>query len=418
MFRDDVSGAPNGTPAALQAALGAIVFFSTFSIAGTQTALGASILLWIAFVRGGRLAAPRRTPVDFPVLLFVAACLVAALCSAERIASLKGLKNLLLVSVLYLFAFGVSTRRAARRLFAALLVSGAASSAFGIAGFLLGRGAGALGRISGTFSTAMTFGGVLLMTSSLFIASLVGARLGARARVAVFASACASLAALFLSSTRSSWLGAVAALAVVLAVLRRRWLIPFAAGLALFVLLLPAPYRDRVRSIWNPAYRTNVQRIELLRGGWRIFTEHPIVGVGTHDLAELYRAHMPPGAVHVHGHMHNMFLQVAVQTGVVGLAAFLYLFASFFIVVAGNLKLDLPPPERAFAAGSLGALVGFAVNGLFEWNFGDAEVVTMLYIIVGANVALAMGETGGAPAPPAAISGCGIAKTCDRMFRI
>ena len=400
MFRDDGSGAPDGTPTALLAALGAIVFFSTFSIAGTQTALGASILLWIAFVRRGRLASRRRTPVDFPVLLFIAACLVAALCSAERIASLKGLKNLLLVSVLYLFAFGVSTRRAARRLFAALLVSGAASSAFGIAGFLLGRGAGALGRISGTFSTAMTFGGVLLMTSSLFIASLVGARLGARARVAVFASACASLAALFLSSTRSSWLGAVAALAVVLAVLRRRWLIPFAAGLALFVLLLPGPYRDRVRSIWNPAYRTNVQRIELLRGGWRIFTEHPIVGVGTHDLAELYRAHMPPGAVHVHGHMHNMFLQVAVQTGVVGLAAFLYLFASFFIVVAGNLKLDLPPPERAFAAGSLGALVGFAVNGLFEWNFGDAEVVTMLYIIVGANVALAMSEAGGPSVSP------------------
>ena len=400
MFRDDGSGAPDGTPTALLAALGAIVFFSTFSIAGTQTALGASILLWIAFVRGGRLAAPRRTPVDFPVLLFIAACLVAALCSAERIASLKGLKNLLLVSVLYLFAFGVSTRRTARRLFATLLVSGAARSACGIAGFLLGRGAGALGRISGTFSTAMTFGGVLLMTSSLFIASLVGARLGARARVAVFASACASLAALFLSSTRSSWLGAVAALAVVLAVLRRRWLIPFAAGLALFVLLLPAPYRDRVRSIWNPAYRTNVQRIELLRGGWRIFTEHPIVGVGTHDLAELYRAHMPPGAVHVHGHMHNMFLQVAVQTGVVGLAAFLYLFASFFIVVAGNLKLDLPPPERAFAAGALGALVGFAVNGLFEWNFGDAEVVTMLYIIVGANVALAMSETGGPSVSP------------------
>jgi hypothetical protein len=28
------------------------------------------------------------------------------------------------------------------------------------------------------------------------------------------------------------------------------------------------------------------------------------------------------------------------------------------------------------------------VNGLFEWNFGDAEVLTLLYIVLGANLAL------------------------------
>ncbi len=390
MFRNDGSAARSGTPPVLQATIGALVFCSTFSIAGTQTALGVSLLFWIALVLGGRLPAPRRTFLDLPVLLFAASSLAAALCSDERIASLRGLKNLLLASVIYLLAYGVTTRAAARRLFAVLLVSGAASSVFGVAVFLLGRGEGALGRSPGTFSTAMTFGGIQLALSSLFVAVAVGSGLGRRARVAAAAAACVSLAALFFSFTRSSWLGMVVSLAVILALLRRRWLLPFAAGLVLFAMLLPAPYRERIASIWDPSYRTNVQRVELLRGGWGIFKEHPVVGVGTRDLAELYRAHMPPGAVHVHGHLHNVFLQIAVQTGAVGLAAFVYLFVSFFVLVAGNLKLDLPPPERSFAAGSVGALAGFLVNGLFEWNFGDAEVVTMLYLVVGANLALAI----------------------------
>ena len=97
---------------------------------------------------------------------------------------------------------------------------------------------------------------------------------------------------------------------------------------------------------------------------------------------------MPPGAVHTHGHLHNMFLQVAATTGLVGLAAFCWLLVSFFRMIGANLRLDLPPPERAWVVGSIAALAGFVVNGLFEWNFGDAEVVTLLYVIIGANVAI------------------------------
>ena len=86
----------------------------------------------------------------------------------------------------------------------------------------------------------------------------------------------------------------------------------------------------------------------------------------------------------------NDFLQIAVQMGIVGLAAFVILLVSFFRLMARNLRLDLPPGERAFVVGSIAALAGFIVNGLFEWNFGDAEVVTLLYAIIGANLALSL----------------------------
>jgi O-antigen ligase len=375
-------------PPALQFVLGAFVFASTFSIAATQTALGAALLLWAFYVIRKQVSRPSRTILDVPVALFAAAALVSALCSQQRLESLANLKNLLLLSAVYLIAYLAKASELRGRLFAALVVSGAGSAIYGIAIHLLGRGKGSLGRSAGSFSTAMTFGGILLILTALFLAMALGARLSRKLRIAACLSALSTCAALFFSSTRSSWVGALVSIVVILSILRKRLLAPFAAALVIFVVLLPAPYRARVESIWNPKFRTNVQRLELLRGGVSIFREHPIIGVGTMDLAQSYAEHMPPGAVYVHGHLHNDLLQIAVQMGVVGLATFILLIVSFFRLMVGNLKLALPPPERAWVAGSLGALAGFVMNGLFEWNFGDAEVVTLLYIVIGSNLAI------------------------------
>ncbi len=388
-MRSETRSAPAiPVPLALQAALGAFVFASTFSIALTQTALGLSLALWLFFALRRKAPALRRTALDVPLLLFVAASFAAALLSDKRLASFVSLKNFALMTVIYAIASLLATRRMALALFGALLASGAGVSAYGIAIYLLGKGAGTLGRTSGPFSNAMTFGGMLLILCSLYLAVAVGAGVAGRLRLAALVAAVVSFTALFFSFTRSSWVGAVVSVVVILAFLRKRWLVPFAGALVLFVLLLPAPYRARVESIWNLKHMTNVHRLQLLQGGMEIIKDHPVIGVGTMDLADVYRRSMPPGAVQVFGHMHNIFLQIAVQTGFVGLAAFCWLLISFFRVMIRNLKLDLPPPERAWVAGSVGALAGFVVNGLFEWNFGDAEVVTLLYIVLGANLAL------------------------------
>ena len=375
-------------PLALQLVLGAFIFASTFTIAGTQTALGLALLLWFCFALKQKAPLPRRTMLDVPLLLFISVSFTAALMSDSRLASLMSLRNFALMSVIYMIGALLTTRRMALRQFTVLLVSGTGVAVYGIAIYLLGKGEGTLGRSPGPFSNAMTFGGILLILCSLFLAVAVGAGVVKRLRCAAVGAALVSFAALFFTFTRSSWVGAVVSVVVILAFLRRRWLVPFAAALVLFVLLLPAQYRARVESIWNLKYMTNVHRLELLKGGVRIIKDYPVIGVGTMDLADVYRRYMPPGAVQVFGHMHNIFLQITVQTGFVGLAVFCWLLFSFFRIMVRNLKLDLPPPERAWAVGSIGALAGFIVNGLFEWNFGDAEVVTLLYIVVGTSLAL------------------------------
>lgn len=371
------------------------IFCSTFTIAGTQTSLAIAFLLWVSLFVVKRSMAPRRTPLDLPFLFFVAVSVIAVLFSGDLRGGFWNLRNYLLIGAVYLFAAVCRDGRYLRRMFTVLLVSSCGSASYGIAIFLLGRGDGTLGRTSGSFSNAMTFGGVMLLLCSILFALATAYEVRGRLRIAAMIASGITALALFFSFTRSSWLGMLLSVLIVLVIQRRRLLPIFIVGIALTVLILPARYRDRFTSIMDMDYRTNVHRLQMLEGGWRIFKEHPIIGVGPIDLSELYEEHKPPEAEYVFGHLHNNFLNIAVTLGLLGLAAFVYLFVSIFRLLARNLRLGLPPPERAWVVGSISAVAGFLVNGLFEWNFADAEVVTLLYIIIGSNCALGLVYGGG-----------------------
>ncbi|MBN1164004.1 MAG: O-antigen ligase family protein [Candidatus Krumholzibacteriota bacterium] len=368
--------------------LGAFVFSSTFSIAATQTALTLGIILWIIGMAGDKKSRPRRTTLDIPILLFFAATILAVWGSVDRAGSLRSLKNYLLFSVIIYSGSLISSRRLGHGLYLVLLTSGSASALYGILVSFLGYGRGSLGRTPGPFSVAMTYGGIMMLLCSLFLSLGIGKGISPKIRAGSLAGTVLTAFALFLSLTRSSWVGMFISGLAIMLILRRKLVVPFVGILVVMVFILPPAYQERISSIWDPQFRTNVQRIEMLRGGLSIWREYPLIGTGPVDLATLYDKHKPPGAVHVHGHMHNIFLHVAVTLGLVGLLAFCYLLFSFLRVLVSVLKLDLPPPERAWAAGSIGALAGFTVNGLFEWNFGDAEVITLLFIIIGSNLAL------------------------------
>ena len=75
--------------------------------------------------------------------------------------------------------------------------------------------------------------------------------------------------------------------------------------------------------------------------------------------------------------------------GVVGFVAVVAMFFRMFIVqwrIFKNVKDDWL--AGSFALGSLAVFVGFQVNGLTEWSFGDQEVVLCLWTALGITLAL------------------------------
>lgn len=84
------------------------------------------------------------------------------------------------------------------------------------------------------------------------------------------------------------------------------------------------------------------------------------------------------------GHVHNTPLQILVERGLIGLAAWLWIWVAFY-ARAGAILRRLPPgheAERGLVVGCLAAVTGFLVAGLAEYNFGDSEVVRVLWAIM------------------------------------
>lgn len=376
------------------------VFSSTFSIAISQISLGITFLLWVPLIALHRPSRPGWLPLALPFAAFTLVTVVSALLCGDRADAFGNMKNYLLFITVWLTASLAADGRVREKVYWILLVSGAGSALYGIVIYFLGMGRGGLKRTPGTFSNEMTFGGIMMLLLSIFAAMSVTPGITRRSRISSIVAAVIAFTALVLTQTRSSWLAMAVSGMVIVAVFRKRLIPVYIAAVVALALLAPEPYRDRISSIWDLHFRTNVQRIEMIKGGLSIFREHPVIGTGPVDLGEIYSRHMPPGAVYVHGHMHNIFLHVAVTLGSVGLATFVWLLAAMFVTVGRNLRLDLPPPGKGLAAGSLGAMTGFIINGLFEWNFGDAEVLTMLLIIIGLSAAVyrdARREHRGAP---------------------
>lgn len=361
---------------------------SLFSIALEQTTYSLALVLWLIMILKGGDEKPGRTVLDIPLAVFVGVTLLSVAFSDDPAGSLRATRNYMMIPVIYLVGFSIRKRETAKKLGMVFLAAAAVSALYGILIYILSEGDGGLKRASGTFSMPLTFGGIMMLACSLFFSLSLKVRNRGYLRALLIAGALLTASALFLSFTRSSWLGMLFSAIITIMLLRRRLILPFVGAIIILIMILPGEQRNRVTSIWDPDYPSNRQRIELIRGGWDIFLDNMLLGTGPGDLAREYEKHMPRGAEVIYGHMHNTFLHIAATRGIIGLLAFLWFALSVYRMLAAALRMDGPPLEKGWVAGSIGAFTGFLINGLFEWNFGDAEVITVLYIIIGSIILL------------------------------
>ena len=144
--------------------------------------------------------------------------------------------------------------------------------------------------------------------------------------------------------------------------------------------------RSRLASIFDPYLPSNVVRIALWKAGWKIFKDYPFLGVGDIDLAELYKKYKSDYDKEIQGHLHNNYVHLLVILGGFGFVVVMLLLGAiaFYQLKIYN-KLKNIPFSSSFSLGVIGCFVSFLVSGLSEWNFGDHEIITMIWFIVGLN---------------------------------
>ncbi|MDR7427239.1 MAG: O-antigen ligase family protein [Armatimonadota bacterium] len=270
------------------------------------------------------------TAIDAPLLALALAAVASALASQWRgvslmLALLFGLTAVVSVRSVAVYAHGGADDIVS--LLRIWVAGGAAAALWGLARSGAAGWAAATTPGVGENGLGMTLAVALTLTVALAVTGLLRGRWTAGALTAVL------LAGLILTRSRGGWLGA--AVGVTLAILlgaprpaRLRLLLWTAvltvAGLTLLA-RWPALGGD-IRSLVRPEAEANRSRLLIWRAIPRMVADHPLLGTGYGTFVQAYPRYRLPEATELYPPFaHNLWLNFAVETGLVGLAALLAL---------------------------------------------------------------------------------------------
>ena len=147
--------------------------------------------------------------------------------------------------------------------------------------------------------------------------------------------------------------------------------------------------RSPLLRIFDSNHPSNSSRIALWKAGFAMFMDHPLTGVGDIDLAKQYIKYKSPTDKEIQGHLHNNFMHILATLGVFGIIAYLYLLFSLYKLYFSVYNLSEGDSlNSALMLGAIGSLTSFIFAGLTEWNFGDHEIITMVWLITGLALAI------------------------------
>ena len=87
-------------------------------------------------------------------------------------------------------------------------------------------------------------------------------------------------------------------------------------------------------------------------------------------------------------HAHNLYLNIAAERGVLGLAAFVAVIVALFRSLAKALRGAPIGVYRVLSAGLIASFVGFFAHSLFDATYYDYKILLLFWILVGVSAVL------------------------------
>lgn len=331
------------------------------------------------------LEATDRLSLNRPLALTAIVFVVSVVTSYDIETSAAELPNLFTLTTLPLAWLLVRGESEVRRIYDLLLILMAVWSLYGIGQYLFTDYGPLLNRIPGPFPHYMTFSGVLLLGDCLLLARLVtnGGR-----RSLLWLSFALVNVTLILTLTRSAWIAAGIVLTAALWIRFRRLFVLYLGALIVLAAIsaVAAPQHwQRFRSIVDVNNPSNYDRLCMLYAGSLMVEERPLFGIGPEMVARLYPIYRHPTAPRARvAHLHSTFVQLAAETGLVSLFAYLWLMGAGLLAAIRALRRDggLTSDRADLYLGVILALVAFNVAGLFEANWRDTEVQRVVLFLL------------------------------------
>lgn len=397
------------------------------TIGGTEALLALVIGAWVARGIARREIRLQSPPLLVPLTLFLGALLISVLGALSLSAGLKELIKWGEVATLFVIAWHEMERRDALIVVLAMLAAGSLAALHGIYqavlrigpdGFLFPLAGRLWLRAYGTFAQPNPYAGYLGLTLPLAYGLLIAGpgsppasgkdrhSLFSTGAVMLYAGGAGGLmlVAMLLSLSRGAWIGAaVAAFAVSVLLSRRAAVVSAVVAVAgaLFVALggidvLPAALRQRATDFVPYVGQLDVRGVEITdqnfavierlahwQAGIGMFADNPWLGVGIGNYAAVYPAYSVPPWDDALGHAHNIYINFAAETGLVGLVAYLLFWAAAFLLTWQAVR-STAGLWRGIAIGCLGVFVHLAAHNFFDnlYVHGMYLQIALLFAVV------------------------------------
>jgi O-antigen ligase len=355
------------------------LFSINLSIAAGYILFSLLLIVWIvSLLRGSRIPA---LPGYFKYfLIFIFFSLVSTLFSIDRIRSLKDNKEFFIFLLIPLVLAVIDSLKKLKLSLIAVLASACVSALIGIFTALKTGGVSLDYRLRGLTSHWMTYAGLLMLTFIFFFVFSFYEK-DKKNKISLALSLLFILASILLSLTRSAWVGVFVAIGLFIVYFRPKILYAAIPAVIILGLFLPGSVKGRLVSIFDLHNATNQDRVYMVRVGLAIAADYPLTGVGPNNIDQVYDRYKPAEAQLSNPHLHNNFLQVLAERGILGLIAFLLALIAIFVGLVKGIRRSAGLLKQVFLSVFF-MFIGFLTAGLFEYNFGDSEIKFLLFFFL------------------------------------
>ena len=290
----------------------------------------------------------------------------------------------------------IKKREQLQNILIAVLIAGIINSAAGIFQFCFTDEPRAFG-----FSHTPTFFGsfmLMLLPLQIFISRLEF--MPDRWRIIAACSTILTLLGLLFSMTRGAWLTLVCITAIFFAMEKKYRAATFkfslTAGIAAIIIFtMSQTFNERMETITNPKFQSNSERVLMWQSALNIWKDYPIHGCGQKMFFKLYNeeyispdAKERPGEIgEGHTHPHNNFMKVASEGGIIGLLAFVglyaYFFRRFYLQFRQEKFMNISAGLTAFII-----LAALQLEGLTDTNMNQVPLMREFWLIAGMMLAI------------------------------
>ena len=241
-------------------------------------------------------------------------------------------------------------------------------------------------RVSGTFDNPNVMGEYLLLVIPIALTYLWKSK-GKLPKIIALISVGIMLISLALTYSRGCYLGIAACVGIFLLLINIKFILAFLLGILAMPFVLPASIMNRLTSIGNTGDSSTSYRISIWEGAIDMIKDYwyrPI-GQGTIAFNQIYPLYSYSGVGAQH--THNLFLQLIIETGILGIISFVGILFKFYQTLCHGVKICKDKILSIQIIAFISGITGFLIQSIFDNTWYNNRIILIFWTFIGLAMA-------------------------------